>query len=143
MRRISFLAILVGGTVSYLVPSILAIPIAFVFGVRMVGSAHSPSALQHEIIWNPFFYYGIMALEFVFSCFGGYLAGVTAKHDETLNGFLSSLISVLIAVTFHALDPHPFSVRLMKIAGIVAASGLGGYVRGVYIQGKGSKGLRD
>ena len=129
MRRISLLAILVGGTVSYLAPAIVAVPLAFLFGLQLAAATHSPAALQHEIIWNPFFYYGVLVLQLVCSVLGGYLAGLTAQHDEVLNGLLSSLISVLITTLFHALDPHPFSIRLLKVVGIVAAAGLGGYLR--------------
>jgi hypothetical protein len=57
-----------------------------------------------------------------------YLAGVTAKHDEMLNGFLSSIFSVAISTLFHALDPHPFAIRLLKVAGIVVAAGMGGFL---------------
>ena len=106
MRRISFLAILVGGTVSYVVPAILAMPLAFLFSIRLVAARHSPAALQHEII------------------VGGYLAGVTARHDEVLNGLLSSIISVLITTLFHTLDPHPFFIRLLKVVGIIVACGI-------------------
>ena len=129
MRRISLLAILVGGTVSYLVPSILAMPLAFLFGFRLAAAGHSPATMQHDIIWNPFFYYGVMVLQFACNALGGDLAGVTAKPDEVLNGFLPSIFSVLISTLFHALDPHPFSIRLVKIVGIVSAAGLGGYLR--------------
>jgi len=129
MRRISFLGILVGGTVSYLLPAVIAMPVAFLFGIRLVAATHSPAALQHEIIWNPFYYYGILALQIACSVLGGYLAGVTARHDEVLNGFLSSIISVAVTTLFHALDPHPFSIKVVKVVGIVAAAGLGGYLR--------------
>lgn len=128
MRRISFLAILVGGTISYVVPAIIAIPLAFLFSIRLVTATHSPAALQHQIIWNPLFYYGILAIQLVCSVVGGYLAGVTARHDEVLNGFLSSLIPVVITSLFHALDPHPFSIRLFKVFAIVATAGTGGYL---------------
>lgn len=129
MRRISFLGILVGGTVSYLLPAIISMPVAFLLGIRLVAATHSPVALEHEIIWNPMYYYGILAIQVACSVFGGYLAGVTARHDEVLNGFLSSIINVLITALFHALDPHSFSVKLMKALAIVAAAGLGGYLR--------------
>lgn len=129
MRRISFLAILVGGTVSYLAPAIVAVPLAFLFGLRLVAATHSPAALQHEIISNPFYYYGILVLQLASSVLGGYLAGLTAQHDQVLNGLLSSLISVLVTTLFHSLDPHPFSIRLLKVIGIVAAAGMGGYLR--------------
>lgn len=128
MRRISFLGILVGGTVSYLLPAIIAMPAAFLFGMRIGMTTHSPTALQHEIIWNPFFYYGMLILQFACNTLGGYLAGVTARRDEVLNGFLSSLISIVVTSLFHALDPHPLSIKIVKVVGIVAAAGLGGYL---------------
>jgi hypothetical protein len=129
MRRISLLAILAGGAISYLAPAVLAMPLAFLFGFRLVAATHSPTALQREIIWNPFYYYGILVIQLVCSVVGGYLAGVTARHDEVLNGLLSSIIIVVITTLFHALDPHPFSVRLLKVLAIIVACGIGGYLR--------------
>lgn len=129
MRRISFLGILVGGTVSYLLPAVIAMPVAFLFGIRMVATGHSPAALQHEIIWNPVYYYGIFTLQLACSVFGGYLAGVTARRDEVLNGSLSSIITIAISSLFQALDPHPLSIKAIKMIGIVVAAGLGGYLR--------------
>jgi hypothetical protein len=129
MRRISFLGILVGGTVSYLLPAFIAMPLAFLFAIRMVAATHSPAAVQHEIIWNPFYYYGILGIQLACGVLGGYLAGVTARHDEVLNGFLSSIIPMLVTALFHALDPHSISTKVVKMAAIVAAAGLGGYLR--------------
>jgi len=129
MRKISFLAILVGGVVSYLVPAIFAMLIGIVVGIRIAATQPSQSAAMHQIITNPSYYYGILAIQIICAIIGGYLAGVTARHDEALNGMLSSLLVVLIAAIFHALDPHPLTIHVVKIVGIVAASALGGYLR--------------
>jgi fructose-specific phosphotransferase system IIC component len=134
MRRISLLALLVGGTVSYMVPSIVAALVGIVARILITSGSHlSQTASMRQLIWNPFYYYGILAVQIVCSVIGGYLAGVTAKHDEALNGLLSSLIVVLISLGFHALDPHPLPIRLLRLGGYVTASALGGYLRALQV----------
>jgi hypothetical protein len=139
MRRISLLAILVGGAVSYMAPVVLGIIIGMGAGI-WIGAAHpSHTPTQLDIILNPYFYYGILAAQVLFGALGGYLAGVTARHDEALNGLLSSSLVVFISAGFHALDPHPLSIRVLKIVVIVIASALGGYLRTVVVRRKASR----
>jgi hypothetical protein len=139
MRRISLLAILVGGAVSYMAPAVLGIIIGMGAGI-WIGAAHpSHTPTQLDIILNPYFYYGILAAQVLFGALGGYLAGVTARHDEALNGLLSSSLVVFISAGFHALDPHPLSIRVLKIVVIVIASALGGYLRTVVVRHQASR----
>lgn len=129
MRRISLLAILVGGAVSYIAPAIVAMIIGMGAGFWSTVHTHSGHPITpNDIIWNPYYYYGILAVQVIGGLVGGYLAGVTARHDEALNGLLSSLTVVVINVAFRGMDPHPFSTQILKIACIVAASALGGYL---------------
>jgi hypothetical protein len=137
MRRISLLAILVGAAVSYVAPAILAMLIGMAVGIFMTYGSHAAPALaMQQIIWNPYYYYGILAIQLLFGFLGGYLAGVTARHDEVLNGLLSSLTVVLITASFHALDPHPVAIHILKNAGFVVASTLGGYLRALEVHRK-------
>src|SRR5882672_6136652 len=137
MRKISLLALLVGGAVSYVAPAIVAMLVGMGAGIWMTVTTHSaPSVTQTDVILNPYYYYGILAVQLIGGFLGGYLAGVTARHDETLNGLLSSLTVVLLSVSFHALDPHPLAIHILKIAGIVLASALGGYARTVVVRRK-------
>ena len=140
MRRISFLALLVGGAVSYVAPAIVAMLVGMGAGIWIAATTHSaPSITQTDIILNPYYYYGILVVQLICAFLGGHLAGVTARHDEALNGLLSSLAVVLISVSFHALDPHPLAIHILKIAGIVLASALGGYARTVVVRRKASR----
>lgn len=140
MRRISLLALLVGGAVSYVAPAIVAMLIGMGAGIWITTTTHSaPSITQNDVIWNPYYYYGILAVQLIGGFLGGYLAGVTARHDETLNGLLSSLTVVLLSVSFRALDPHPLAIHILKIAGIVLASTLGGYARTIVVRRKASR----
>jgi hypothetical protein len=139
MRRVSLLAILVGGAVSYMAPAILAMIIGMGAGI-WVGAAHpSHPPTQLDIILNPYYYYGILAAQIIFGALGGYLAGVTARHDEALNGLLSSSLVVFISASLHGLDPHPLSIRVLKIVVVIIASALGGYLRNVEVHRKASR----
>ena len=136
MRRISFLALIVGGAVSFFSSIILSIPVGAIFAMKM-AAAHrlaDPNAARAFAIGDPLYYYGVLTAEFLCCMAGGFLAGVTARHDEALNGLLSALFMVAIEAGFAAMDPHPLPVKILRAFGYLAASALGGYLRAVQVR---------
>jgi hypothetical protein len=67
----------------------------------------------------------------VCSVLGGYIAAWLSKHDELLNGTLSSYLCIsigILAISFGK-DPHPLIVQLALLTSSPFLSLLGGYLR--------------
>lgn len=136
MRRISLLALIVGGTVSFFSSIVLSIPMGAIVAMKM-ATAHrfsDPTVARAFALGNPLYYYGVLTVEFACCMAGGFLAGVAARHDELLNGLLSAFFMVAIEAGFAGMDPHPLPVKILRAFGYIAASGLGGYLRAVQVR---------
>ena len=134
MKALSFKGILIGGIVDVGLSFVLGIPLS-VYVILKVASLHLPKAQIHDAISGinremPIFL-GQMVLGIVCSILGGYLAARIAKHDEMLNGAMSSWFCLLVA--FYALSHvgpvfSPLVSALTTLAGPAGAT-LGGYIR--------------
>lgn len=127
-QRISIAGVLMGG-------------IAYVFASGVVGAL--PAIIYIETKGAPAFYSSIQSggrlywLEFSIglgcSALGGYFAAWIAKHDELLNGLLSSLLYTAIALYSILLDKGSQSlltqILLLPVAPAFALAG--GYLRQV------------
>src|SRR5579863_9189648 len=122
MRRISFLALLVGGVVSFLLSIALAVSVGVVVCIKLAASHQISSTVpaREMVLSNPVVYAVIVALQIVSCIPGGFLAGVTARHHEALNGLVSSVVVILLRAGLQGADPHPQSIRILKMAGYVA-----------------------
>lgn len=136
MRRISFLALIVGGTVSFFSSMFLAIPVGAIVAMKIAAAHHlpDPTTARNLAFANPLYYYGVLTVELACCIAGGFLAGVTARHDEALNGLLSAALMVLIEAGFAQMDPHPLPVKIVRTVGYVAAAWLGGYLRALQVR---------
>jgi drug/metabolite transporter (DMT)-like permease len=65
------------------------------------------------------------------SVLGGYVAARVAKHDELLNGLLSSFLCIAIGVIsiFSGKDSQSVLVQIFLLAAAPAFAFLGGYLR--------------
>ncbi len=93
-----------------------------------------PAAARAFAMENPLYYYGLLAVEFGCCMAGGFLAGVTAKHDESLNGASSSVLMILIEAGFAGVDPHSAPAKILRALVYLAASWLGGYLRALQVR---------
>lgn len=78
----------------------------------------------------------IFSLNFIvgamFSIFGGYIGALIAKHDELLNGALSSFLCVLSGIYGLFSGSHPINLVLLEILALILSpllGMLGGYLR--------------
>jgi hypothetical protein len=141
LRKISFLALLVGGAVSFVTSTVLSFVVAFVTATNLAVKQHlsQPDIIRQLVLANPLVYYGCLSIALVCCIFGGYLAGITAKQAEVINGMASALLMILMGIPFQATDPHPLSIRLLKVVGCIVASGLGGYLRTLQLRRKATR----
>src|ERR1700690_3317655 len=98
--RVSFVGVAIGGITDVVASSLLAIPLVIYVTVKYdllhaPGGSAAIAASIHSSAWL----YGLqLAIGLGCSVLGGYIAARTAKHDELLNGLLSSFLCTAIGV---------------------------------------------
>jgi hypothetical protein len=135
MRKVSIKGVLIGGFVDVATTTILAIPLV-IYAMAKLSLLHAPrgsvqTPIAPAIHASPLLYVLQLLIGLGGSVLGGYVAAWIARHDELLNGLLSSLLCTVIGV---------YSVIAGKISGslsehillLIAApffGFLGGYLR--------------
>jgi len=101
-----------------------------------VDLAHTPkeqlgSAIAAVSHATPGLYGTQLLLGLACSVLGGYVAAWLAKHDELLNGALSSFLWVLIGIYSIAAgkDSHALWVQILMLMSAPVCGFLGGYLR--------------
>jgi hypothetical protein len=133
--KVSPKGVLIGGVVDVLSSSLMGIPLA-IYAVSKVDLAHTPkdqlgpaiAAVSHATPWL----YGMqLLLGLACSVLGGYVAGWLAKHDELLNGVLSSWLCVAIGIYSIASgkDTHALWVQVLILISAPLCGVFGGYLR--------------
>lgn len=133
--KVSLKGVMIGGIVDILSSSLLGMPFT-AYALSKVDLAHTPkdqlghaiAAVSHSTPWL----YGTQLLIGVAgSVLAGYVAAWLAKHDELLNGTLSSFLCVAIGIYSIASgkDSHAHWVQLLMLIGAPVCGFLGGYLR--------------
>jgi putative membrane protein (TIGR04086 family) len=135
MRKISVKGVLIGGIVDIVSSGLLGIPLA-VYALSKVDVTHTPKdqlgaailAVTHA---SPWLYATQLLFGLLCSVLGGYVAASLAKHDELLNGTLSSVLC--LAVGFYSIalgkDSHAHWVQFLMLVASPICGFLGGYLR--------------
>jgi hypothetical protein len=131
--RVSVVAVVIGGITDVLATNILAIPLV-VYVVMKYGVSHTSvaaAAIVSAIHSNLWLYGSQLAIGISCSALGGYVAAKIAKHDELLNGLLSSFLCVAIGVYSIVLGKGSQSVpvQILLLISSPAFALLGGYFR--------------
>jgi hypothetical protein len=122
-----------GGITDVVATSILAIPVVVYVMVKfdLLRTPHDPSAITNAIHASPSLYGLQLLIGFGCSVLGGYVAAWIAKHDELLNGALSSSLCIAIGVYSFArgkmLGTLPVEILLLSASPLGAF--LGGYLK--------------
>jgi hypothetical protein len=131
--RVSIVGITVGGITDVVATNILAIPVV-VYTMAKFDLFHTPqdsSAITNAIHTNPALYGLQLLIGLGCSVLGGYVAARIAKHDELLNGALSSFLCIAIGV--YSLGrgkiPGSLSVAILLLIASPLFAFLGGYLR--------------
>ncbi|MGD0547318.1 MAG: hypothetical protein ABR991_05760 [Terracidiphilus sp.] len=127
MRRISIKGVLIGAIADTFLSSFFGILAAIVV-VVMSHMTHLPREVfhRHGIL------YAVLTLNgLALSVLGGYIAAFIAKHDELLNGGLSSFLCVFINIFFiaKATSHYPLIVQWLILFTVPFFAILGGYIR--------------
>jgi hypothetical protein len=102
MGRVSIKGVMIGGIVDVVTSVIFGLPFA-IYETSKVDLSHTPSAqasvaLTAAIHKNLPLYIGQLLVGVACSVLGGYVAAWLAKHDELLNGGLSSFLGVALGI---------------------------------------------
>jgi len=124
-QRVFIAGVVIGGITDVFASMILGVPVLIY--IQAKGSADIAAAI-HPGTW---LYWLQMAIGLGCSALGGYVAAWIAKHDELLNGLLSSFLCVALAL-YSILLGKNVQASLAQILSLAAAPALalaGGYLR--------------
>jgi hypothetical protein len=117
-KKVSVLGVITGSIVAVIGRQMVLLVVGVIIGILLPSSGTGAPA---NVVFVGFL---IMAL---FSILGGYIAAFIAKHDELLNGALSSFLAILLAVCSITTDPVYLAMLTLISSPLFAA--LGGYLR--------------
>lgn len=133
--KVSLKGVLIGGIVDNLSTSFLGLPLA-IYALSKVDLAHTPKdqlapaivAVIHAIPWLNS---AQLVIGFTGSGVGGYVAAWLSKHDEVLNGALSSFLCVAIGIysIAYGKDSHSHWVQVLMLLSAPVCGFFGGYLR--------------
>jgi hypothetical protein len=130
--RVSIAGVLIGGVIDVGASGLLGIPLVVYVMVRHhLLHAHQGSAAA-SIIHSSAWLYGMqLAIGLGCSVLGGYVAARIAKHNELLNGLLSSFLCTAIGVysIFSGKGSQSVLVKILLLTAAPVFALLGGYLR--------------
>jgi hypothetical protein len=131
--RVSILGVVIGGVTDVVSSSLLAVPVAIYAMVKydLLHAPDGPAAIASPIRSSAWLYGLQLTIGLGCSVLGGYVAAWIAKHDELLNGLLSSFLCTAIGLysAFLGKDSMAVPVKIFLMIAAAAAALLGGYLR--------------
>lgn len=126
-QRVSMVGVAIGGITDVVASSVLTIPLFIYVQIAPEGSARFASSI-HSSGW---LYWVQLATGLGCSTLGGYVAAWIAKHDELLNGLLSSFLCTAIGLYSILLgkDSQSLFARILLLAAAPTFALFGGYLR--------------
>jgi hypothetical protein len=132
MAKVSIKGVLIGGVSDIIVTYVLTFPFLLFVMIRFDLHKNLPPGTLAATIRS---HWALLAVQLLIGCFssavGGYVAAWLAKHDELLNGLLSSYLCLSIGLysIFAGKGSDPLPVYLLALIVSPACSLLGGYIR--------------
>lgn len=130
--KISVLAVAIGGISDVVLSTLLAIPVIIYVMIKydLLHAPHGAAAIASTIGSSAWLYGLQLIVGMAGSVLGGYIAARLAKHNELLNGLLSSFLCITIGV-YSALsgkNSHPILWQTFLLISAPALALLGGYL---------------
>ena len=131
--RVSIVSIVVGGITDVVSSSVLALPVIIYVMVKhdLFHLASGPTVIT-SLIRSSAWLYGLqLGIGLGCSALGGYVAAWMAKHDELLNGILSSFLCTAIGIysVISGKESESLILQVFLLAAAPAFALLGGYLR--------------
>jgi hypothetical protein len=133
MKRVSIAGVVIGGITDVVSSVVLAIPVV-IYAMVKFDLLHAPrgsAAITSSIHANPWLYGLQLTIGLICSALGGYVAAWIAKHDELLNGLLSSFLCTAIGLYSVSVgkDSQSVPVQIFLLTAAPLFALLGGYLR--------------
>jgi hypothetical protein len=137
-KKVSFLGFIVGSLVDVVGTNIwgVFITIYVLISFNLLGMAQSaPTEISGRIYsifkTDPFVFSANLIVGSLFSILGGYIGATIAKHDELLNGALSSFLCVGSGLISFFVHPQSTSILLVIISLVLSPllAMFGGFLR--------------
>lgn len=138
-KKVSILGFVIGAIVDILGTNIWGVfmTVLVMIGFNLVQLAtSSPAEATAKVLnifqTNPLIFSINLIVGAMFSILGGYIGALIAKHDELLNGALSSFLCVLSGICGLITGSHPISKVLLELLAFIISpllGMLGGYLR--------------
>jgi hypothetical protein len=127
VSKISIKGVLIGAIIDTFASAIFGILVAIIV-VLMSHLTHIPRQVFHR---HGLLYLAMLMAGLVFSTIGGYVSAWLARHNELLNGGLSSFLCVLVSIFYIAIgkDTHPLFLQVIPLVTVPVFAVLGGYLR--------------
>jgi len=131
MRKISVKGVLIGGIVDIVSSVVLGLPFALYTALKVdlshIPTSQASTAVTAAIHGNVPLYVAQLLVGLACSVLGGYVAAWLAKHDELLNGGLSSVLCVAggiyVLATGKDTNPHWLQALLLVASPLLAILG--------------------
>jgi putative membrane protein (TIGR04086 family) len=132
MGKVAVKGVLIGGIVDVVTSLVLGFPFAL-YTMSKIDLSRTPkdqigARMTAALHGNMPLYVGQLLVGLACSALGGYISARLAKHDELLNGLLSSFLCVALAVYIMASgkDPDALWVQILLLVASPAFALLGG-----------------
>ncbi len=138
-KKVSILGFVIGSVVDIVGTNILGVFMTIYVMVSynlLQAATSSPTAVTAKVLdifqTDPVIFSVNFIVGAMFSILGGYIGAYIAKHDELLNGVLSSFLCVLSGIYALVTGSHPLYLVLLEILALIISPLLamfGGYLR--------------
>lgn len=131
MTRVSFKGVAIGNVVDIVASNVVMVPVMmYVLAAAKTGSTHDGAGSVTEILsTNNVFLTASSLLGGLCSILGGYVSARIAKHNEVLNGTLSSVLCIGLGIYAVVNGAGLLWLHLLYLLLSPALGAVGGYLR--------------
>ncbi|MES5483025.1 hypothetical protein QMZ05_09725 [Bradyrhizobium sp. INPA03-11B] len=130
MKRVSFKGVAIGNVVDIVTSNVVMVPVMiYVLASPPTGSPPGPGSIQEAFERSHVFLAASSILGGLCSILGGYVSARIAKHEEILNGALSSILCTSFGIFTLVNGIGHFWLHLLYLLLSPALGAFGGYLR--------------
>jgi hypothetical protein len=126
MNRISLKGVVIGNIVDIVSTTIAVLPIMLYILISSRPSGHTAEPVTQALMASSVFWVSSIILGALCSVLAGYVSARIAKHDEVLNGALSSILCVVGGLYSVLSGSAALHLALLPLSPVLGA--LGGYL---------------